>query len=354
MNEAEVPDISVIVRSMGRPSLAAALASIGVQTNCTIEIVVVAACGPGHAPLPAVGGPHTLHLVASDEPLTRAHAANAGLTAARGKWITFLDDDDVFLPGHPSALLAAARQTPTALVVTSMVRAVMSDGMAQSFGRAFAHSQLFERNYVHLSATLFARDLARSGCRFDAAFDIHEDWDFLLQLAERTLIRFVAVTGFQWNADAGNSGAAGGRNHDAERFAAFRDRVYKKWLDARDALIERALARMQEAGAAVQRGDFAGAERHCLQALDANFNDPWALNLLAMLQARAGKTTEARATQALAVSINPDDAGFLSNLAKLDFATGDVEAARQHVRDSLTLDPHNPSALGMAARLMDV
>ena len=114
------------------------------------------------------------------------------------------------------------------------------------------------------------------------------------------------------------------------------------------------MASVHEAGEAVRRGDFAGAEQHCRQALDENFNDPWALNLLAMLQARAGRLNEARATQVLAVSINPDDAGFLSNLAKLDYATGDVEAARQHVRDSLTLDPHNPSALGMAARLMDV
>ncbi len=347
------PDISILVRSMGRPSLAAALASIDVRQSCTIEIVVVAACGPGHAPLPAFGGPHPLRLIAGSAPLTRPQAANAGLDAARGQWITFLDDDDVFLPGHPSELLAAARRTGATGVVTSMAKAVMSDGTTQSFGRAFAHSQLFERNQVHLSATLFARDLVRSGCRFDPAFDIHEDWDFLLQLAQRAPIGFLAVTGFQWNAEAGDSGAAGGRNHDAERFAAFRDQVYAKWNGARDALVERAMARLQEAGEAAQRGDYAGAHRHCLQALEANFNDPWALNLLAMLQARAGNLAEARATLLLAVSINPEDAGLGCNLAQLDLAAGDVEAARQRIGDALTMDPKCEPALALAARLSE-
>lgn len=43
-----LPPVSVLVRSMGRPVLANALASIAAQTYAALEVVVVAACGDSH------------------------------------------------------------------------------------------------------------------------------------------------------------------------------------------------------------------------------------------------------------------------------------------------------------------
>ncbi|HEY3565746.1 MAG TPA: glycosyltransferase family A protein, partial [Casimicrobiaceae bacterium] len=98
---AAAPLVTIIVRSIGRDSLREALASVALQDYPRIEVVVVAACGIDHHPrLPATIGTHSLRIVGGDERLSRPCDANAGLDAAAGDWITFLDDDDVLLATH--------------------------------------------------------------------------------------------------------------------------------------------------------------------------------------------------------------------------------------------------------------
>jgi tetratricopeptide (TPR) repeat protein len=341
------PLVTVIVRSMARPTLDAALASIGAQDYPALEVVVASACGPAHPVLPALAGVHALRLVPAASRLTRPAAANAGLDAARGEWISFLDDDDVFLPGHVTALMAARAAATEAGLIHSFARGVFNDGHVERFGQPHALIQLFERNYIHLSTSVFARALVQSGCRFDESLDILEDWDFFLQLAQRTAFHFVPLQSFEWRAEAGDSGAGGGGNQDDARFALFRDRIYAKWASARDALVDRVAPSLQQAGALAQAGKWELARAQCRAALALSANDPWALNILAMIERSAGNLRAARAAQELAVAIRPLDAGFVYNLALLCRAQGDVEHARRCCDRALTLD----SAFAPAQRL---
>lgn len=336
--DAANPRVSVIIRSTDRPTLPQALASIAAQDCPQVEVVVVGAAGPGHSPLPERCGGHPLRFVACAARRNRPEAANAGLDAATGDWITFLDDDDVFLPGHVAALMAARSEAPTAGLIHSFARAVFGDGRVERFGQPHALIQLYERNYIHLSASVFARRLVDADCRFDASLEIHEDWDFLLQLAQRAAFHFVPLQSFQWHAEAGDSGASGGRNQDDARFARYRDQVYAKWAGARDALVDRVAPLLQQAGAFAQSGQWEEARVRCRAALAASPNDPWALNLLAMIERSAGNLRTARAAQELAVAIRPLDAGFVYNLALLCRAQGDVEQSRRCCDRALALD----------------
>ena len=78
------PLISVLIRSMNRPSLAATLESVARQQWPNLEIVIVAACGAAHPEPPAQAGKHPVRLVRSERPLRRSEAANVGLDAAQG------------------------------------------------------------------------------------------------------------------------------------------------------------------------------------------------------------------------------------------------------------------------------
>jgi len=104
---------------MDPPTLDRALASVALQDYAPIEVVLVAACGPSHRNVDAARYPFRLTFVASDVPLPRPRAANAGLDASHGDLITFLDHDDEFLPGHLSGLAVAlaARQLLLGLAV---------------------------------------------------------------------------------------------------------------------------------------------------------------------------------------------------------------------------------------------
>lgn len=324
------PLVSVVVRSMARPSLAAALASIGIQDYPRIEIVVVAASGADHPPPPGSAGIHRVRFVPAPSPLSRPRAANAGLDGASGEWITFLDDDDIFLPGHVSGLVASLDAADGAMLAYTAARARFSDGSSQRLGQPFALVQLYERNFIHLSMSLLSRELPVRGCRFDESLDVLQDWDFFIQCAQHTRFHFEPRETFEWRADVGSAGTGAGRNQDDTRFALFRDRIYAKWTAQHDRLADRVETDLRRASLLAKEGALERAEAACREVLGYSQNDPFALNLLAMVQRSGGRLAEARETQELACAVRPQDPSFAYNLALVCRLQGDRTAARMH------------------------
>ncbi|HEV2219566.1 MAG TPA: glycosyltransferase, partial [Casimicrobiaceae bacterium] len=282
------PLVSVIVRSMARPTLGAALDSIGMQDHPRLEVVVVGASGSGHPDPPNRVGMHPLRLVRSARQASRPQAANLGLAASSGNWITFLDDDDVLDPDHVSSLVGARNRAGAARLIYSSARVRLSDGSMLPLGQPFALQQLYERNSIHLSMALLSRELIALGCRFDESIEILEDWDFFLQCAQHTRFHFEPRATFEWRADIGTAGTGAGANHDDARFTVFRDRIYAKWAGHHDAFVDRVGTALQQAVELARQGNRAGAEAACQAVLAYSQNDPYALNLLAMLQRSAG------------------------------------------------------------------
>ena len=351
MTRRALPLVSVIVRSSARETLAESLRSIAEQDYPHIEIVVVAASGRDHPPLPCTAGRHAVRVVDYGIPLTRPQAAQAGLDGSHGDCITFLDDDDVFLRDHVAGLVAMRAAAPGEGLVYMLAQARFRDGRVQRFGQPFALAQLYERNFIHLSAALFDRGLVEAGCRFDESMEIMQDWDFFLQCAQRTSFHFEPRCSFEWRVDVGSSGAGGGTNTDNARFARFRDRIYAKWRDARDALFDFVRSRLAAALDQASLGDADAALVECLRALARSPNDPWALNAVSMIQRRAGHMAEARAAQETAVAVRPQDASLVYNLALLCRDAGDVPAARRYCARALTLAPGDMRAAALAASL---
>ena len=112
----DLPLVSVIVRSMDRQHLQEALDSLASQNYANLEVLVVNATGTSHRALGAVCGQFPLRMVEPGVPLQRSQAANAGLDAALGDYLMFLDDDDWFGPDHVSNLVAAVTHSTTCLV----------------------------------------------------------------------------------------------------------------------------------------------------------------------------------------------------------------------------------------------
>ena len=346
-----LPLVSVIVRSSARPTLADALRSIAAQDYPHIEVVVVVASDGRHPELPATAGPHPLRVIDRGAPLTRPRAAQAGVDGSQGDFITFLDDDDVFLAGHVGALVDMHAADPAAGVTYMLAQARFRDGRVTDWGQPFALAQLYERNFIHLSTALVDRALVQAGCRFDEELDIMEDWDFFLQCAQRTRFHFEPRHTFEWRADLRSSGAGAGGNADDERFARFRDRIYAKWATARESLFDFVRARLDEALSRAAGGDAAGALAACGRALAQSPNDPWILNAVAMIERKAGRMAQALAAQRTAASVRPQDASLVYNLALLCREQGDVAGARTHCAHALALAPEDRRAAALAAAL---
>jgi glycosyltransferase involved in cell wall biosynthesis len=116
--------ISIILPTCDRPEmLPRALASVLAQTGVDFEIVVVDCnreTGPvAHNPaLEKMLKDPRIHVVLAPHRLANAsEARNAGLAEARGGWISYLDDDDVYLPGKLASQLALAQSSGAPLVI---------------------------------------------------------------------------------------------------------------------------------------------------------------------------------------------------------------------------------------------
>ncbi len=183
----ETLPISVIVRTKDRPALLGeALESIR-ATRYPCEVVVVNDGGAR----PAAEG---VTLIEHATSRGRSEAANAGVQAATNPFVCFLDDDDRYYPEHLETPARAARGSQQAAwysdAVSAFVRRGPSGGYEvektlRLFSRDFDASLLLVDNYIPLPTLLIPRASLLDAGGFDPAFDLFEDWDLLIRLAQR-------------------------------------------------------------------------------------------------------------------------------------------------------------------------
>lgn len=188
------PLVTVIVRTRDRPALLGeALASLRAQTLRDFETVVVADGGarPADETLGSSPGVAGLELIHRPPPHGRARALNAGLEAARGRFIAYLDDDDLYRPEHLETLATFLAGSDSYRVAYTDVEQVEqrlgADGRYHEgrrlvvYGQPFEPHRLLSSNYISLIGLMHAA----TDLRYDESFDILEDWDFMIRLAER-------------------------------------------------------------------------------------------------------------------------------------------------------------------------
>jgi len=234
----ETVPISVVIRTKDRPALLREAIDSVRATGYPCEIVVV---NDGGAKPGVVSGVPPLTLVEHETSRGRAEAGNAGAKAAANRFLTFLDDDDLFYPEHLATL---ANATPSnhagwyADAVSAFLRPGES-GAYETYSRLRLFAQDFDRdlllldNYIPLPALLVARETFLDTGGFDPAFDLFEDWDFLIRLSRRgDLLRIPRITCEVRHFEGGTSVVLAAPE-GSERFRAAKLQVWKK----HDALI---------------------------------------------------------------------------------------------------------------------
>ena len=228
------PLVSIICRSIDRPLLHEALASIAAQSYSPIEVILVDCLAKGIKTSSFADYRLTLKLVSHGKTLGRSAAANAGLDQASGELLMFLDDDDWIAPEHVANLVTALQQDEHCLAVYSSVRAVKFDGTYTDFVFAQEYDPVLLRrdNFIPIHAVLFTRTLLDQGCRFDESLDIYEDWDFWLQVSRQTTLRHIdQVTAFYRQGGSSDTGTDdySTRFQPGHVLADARAGIYEKW-----------------------------------------------------------------------------------------------------------------------------
>ncbi|HEX8151480.1 MAG TPA: PIG-L family deacetylase, partial [Thermoanaerobaculia bacterium] len=233
----ETLPISVIVRTKDRPELLReALDSIRAG-GYPCEIVVV---NDGGARPENVGD---AKLIEHDRPRGRSEAANAGVRAATSQYVTFLDDDDLHYREHLPALANAARGSQHAGWYSDALSVFLRPGPSGAYeahSRMRIYSHEFDRdlllldNYIPLPTLLVARDTFLDLGGFDSDFDLFEDWDFLIRLAQRGDLLHVPRVTCEVRHFEGGSSIVLAAGEGTERFRDAKLQVWSKHADKLD------------------------------------------------------------------------------------------------------------------------
>jgi glycosyltransferase involved in cell wall biosynthesis len=186
-----VPQVSVVVPTLGRPALALALRSALDQRGVDVEVLVVDDGSAGRAGVVAERvGDARIRLLRHDGRHGPGAARNTGVGAANAAWVALLDDDDLWAPDKLVRQLDAARATGRDWVYAGAVGVDDRHRVLHvepPITPAEVVRQLPRRNVVPAGASnVMVRAAALSAAGpFDPGLRNTEDWELFIRLARR-------------------------------------------------------------------------------------------------------------------------------------------------------------------------
>jgi len=118
----------------------------------------------------------------------KAHALNVGIANSDGKFVCYLDDDDILYPIHLEVLIKASSEGKKDFVYSDWY-VVSLDENDREIGREFEFRQdvtpwlLIRQNYISNNNFLHTRSLLEKTGMYDEELDIIIDWDMIRRLA---------------------------------------------------------------------------------------------------------------------------------------------------------------------------
>ncbi len=220
--------VTVIIPTYNRPDMAARAADCALrQEGVEVEVLVVDDASPDvteeelRAALPT---DVRLHRVEENGGVSRAR--NAGLAMANGRWVTFLDDDDVISPKKLRGQLDACRNTGRPWAINSVVvvdedltpirvdRLVPEIGIARSLLASYILPAVMSNLFVETETIARVGDL-------DVRYRHNADWDYVTRLALVSDPAFVPQPDVGYVLHSNNvSGIPRGKREDMKLFEA--------------------------------------------------------------------------------------------------------------------------------------
>ncbi len=195
----EQPLVSIIVRTCGRPEvLRETLISLRNQTYANIEVVVVED-GPEYAKSMIEKDFKNMNIIyfATEEKVGRSAAGNRAMEMAHGKYLNFLDDDDLFYAEHVEVLVKTLEQSENkaayAFAFETPIEVHSKEPYEYTvynylgiYKKKFDKIELCYHNYIPIQCIMFEKSLFQTYGGLDENLDALEDWDLWVRYSIHT------------------------------------------------------------------------------------------------------------------------------------------------------------------------
>jgi glycosyltransferase involved in cell wall biosynthesis len=168
-----------------------AVESVISQKVTNLEVIVV---NDGHSELPQMlkaklANLADIKVIRNDHPHGAANARNFGVNHSTGKYITFLDDDDIYLPGRLLGMLDTFKENDFIFVSSGRFYEIGDFAEIHNVPYQFTGKITLEdiryANDIDIGFMVTRSDFLRIG-GFDPSFTNLEDWDFVIRMLKES------------------------------------------------------------------------------------------------------------------------------------------------------------------------
>ncbi len=188
------PLISCIIPTKNRPELLLrAVRSVIEQTYQKIEVIVIDDSTDSLTQQTLRQSPLPVRYIKNEQSKGASYSRNIGLLEAKGDIISFLDDDDSWMPEKIATQLKLIKHYP----IVSCNCIAISDGRKSyiSFPNFVKYRELLYYNFIgSCSFVIIDRNIMK-GCYFDEKLKCGQDWDMWLSIMNKNHIAEAANIG---------------------------------------------------------------------------------------------------------------------------------------------------------------
>ncbi len=227
-----MPRVSVIITTHNRPDLLPRAIESARAAGSEIEIIVVDDAS-SDATAEICKSIQGINYVRVDRNQGVAGARNIGLVAGSGEFVSFLDDDDLRLPGSIERQLRILEQNVEAALIYAQA---IPEGPDAKQGKPYPTEfpqgdvlwDLLIRNFIPSGSVVFRRDCLSQIGLLDNRIPGIDDWDLWIRLAEMFPVVALETPVMIWRQSTATS--AQGSSDTVELIERGRRRFRKDWL----------------------------------------------------------------------------------------------------------------------------